>query len=79
VRVLTSTHPELWAGIVSFEVPGLDAGELVTSLAADARVVVRRVRQAGAGFDAVRASTHIYNDFGDLERLATAVRRRARR
>ena len=79
VRVLTSTHPELWAGIVSFEVPGIDAGELVAGLASDARVIVRHVQHAGAGFDAVRASPHIYNDFGDLDRLAAAVRRRMRR
>ena len=79
VRVLTSAHPELWAGIVSFEIPGIDPGELVTALAADARIVVARVRHTGAGLDAVRASPHIYNDFGDLERLATAVRRRLRR
>jgi selenocysteine lyase/cysteine desulfurase len=79
VRVLTSTHPELWAGIVAFEVPGLDARELVAALASDARVVVGHVRHTGAGFDAVRASPHVYNDFGDLERLASAVRRRVRR
>jgi isopenicillin-N epimerase len=78
VRVLTSTHPELWAGIVSFEIPGMDTGELVAALA-EARIVVRRVQHAGAAFDAVRVSPHIYNDFGDLERLAAAVRRRARR
>ena len=78
VRVLTSTHPELWAGIVAFEIPGIDSGELVAALA-EARIVVRRVQHAGAAFDAVRVSPHIYNDFGDLERLASAVRRRARR
>lgn len=78
VRVLTSPHPELWAGIVSFEVPGMDAGELVAALA-EARIIVRRVQHAGAGFDAVRVSPHIYNDFSDLERLASAVRRRVRR
>jgi isopenicillin-N epimerase len=78
VRVLTSTHPELWAGIVAFEIPGIDTGELVAALA-EARIVVRRVQHAGASFDAVRVSPHIYNEFGDLERLAAAVRRRARR
>jgi selenocysteine lyase/cysteine desulfurase len=40
---------------------------------------VARVRHAGAGLDAVRVSPHVYNDFGDLERLAAAVRRRLRR
>jgi isopenicillin-N epimerase len=79
VRVLTSAHPELWAGIVSFEIPGIDPGELVAALAADARIIVARVRHAGAGLDAVRVSPHVYNDFGDLERLAAAVRRRLRR
>ncbi|HSD75725.1 MAG TPA: hypothetical protein VLB75_13225, partial [Steroidobacteraceae bacterium] len=68
----------LWAGIVAFEIPGIDSGELVAALA-EARIVVRRVQHAGAAFDAVRVSPHIYNDFGDLERLASAVRRRARR
>jgi selenocysteine lyase/cysteine desulfurase len=78
VRVLTSTHPEMWAGIVSFEIPGIDLGELVAALG-EARIVVRRVQHAGATFDAVRASAHVYNDFSDLDRLASAVRRRVRR
>ncbi len=79
VRVLTSAHPELWAGVVSFEVPGIDAGELATTLATQHRIMIRRVQHAGAGFDALRASPHIYNDFGDLERLAAALRRSIRR
>ncbi len=79
VRVLTSAHPELWAGVVSFEVPGIDVGELAATLASQHRIIVQRVRHAGAGFDALRASPHIYNDFGDLDRLAGALRRRIRR
>lgn len=75
VRILTSAHPQLWAGIVSFQVPGVDCAELAGKLMDDHRIAVRAVKHAAIGFDAVRASTHIYNSFDDADRLANAVGR----
>jgi len=78
VRVLTPAHPELWAGIVSFQVPGIEQGELVAALAAQERIIVRRVQHGGIGFDCIRASPHVYNDHSDLDRFIAALRRRVR-
>jgi selenocysteine lyase/cysteine desulfurase len=78
VRVLTPPHPELWAGIVSFEVPGMEHGALVSALAAQERIVVRRVAHPGGGIDCIRVSPHVYNDHADLDRLVAALRRRVR-
>jgi selenocysteine lyase/cysteine desulfurase len=78
VRVLTPPHPELWAGIVSVEIPGKDHGDLVASLAAQERIVARRVAHSGGGIDCIRVSPHIYNDHSDLDRFVAALRRRVR-
>jgi selenocysteine lyase/cysteine desulfurase len=76
VRILTPPHPELWAGIVSFEVTGMDHVALVSALSAQERIVVRRVAHAGAGIDCIRVSPHVYNDHSDLDRFVAALRRR---
>lgn len=78
VRVLTPAHPEMWAGIVSFQVPGIEQGALVTALGAQERIVVGRVQHTGIGFDAIRVSPHVYNDYSDLDRFIAALRRRMR-
>lgn len=78
VRVLTPTHPELWAGIVSFEISGIEQSELVSALAAQERIIVRRVLHAGVGIDYIRVSAHVYNDHADLDRFVAALRRRVR-
>lgn len=75
VRILTSAHPQLWAGIVSFQVPGVDCPELARRLTQEHRIAVSAVKHAAMGFEAVRASTHIYNSFDDVDRLVSAVDR----
>jgi selenocysteine lyase/cysteine desulfurase len=74
VEILTPPHPNLWAGIVSFRLPG-DGAVLVSELAQQDRVMVGFVPQA-AGPGALRASPHIYNDLGDIGRLVSALKRR---
>jgi isopenicillin-N epimerase len=76
LRLLTSSHPALWAGIVSFQLPGLDSGELVETLRSKHRVAVAAVRN-GESFDAVRVSTHVYNSYDEIDRLVAALRRLA--
>jgi isopenicillin-N epimerase len=75
VRILTSAHPELWAGIVSFQVPGVDCEELARKLLQDHAVAVSAVKHQAMGFEAVRAATHIYNSLDDVDRLVRAVTR----
>jgi selenocysteine lyase/cysteine desulfurase len=77
VEILTPPHPNLWAGIVSFRLPGVDGAALANELAQRDRVVVGFVPQA-AGPGALRACPHIYNDLGDIERLVAALRRKLR-
>jgi isopenicillin-N epimerase len=75
VRILTSAHPELWAGIVSFQVPGVGCAELARKLLDEHRIAVSAVKHQAMGFDAVRASTHIYNSHDDVDRFVRAVDR----
>ena len=78
VEILTPSHPALWAGIVSFRVPGVDGAALVDELARRDRIVLGFVRHPGTGIELLRACAHIYNDFADLDRLAAALRRALR-
>jgi cysteine desulfurase / selenocysteine lyase len=77
IEILTPAHPSLWAGIVTFRVSGSDGAALANELAQRDRVVVSFVPQA-AGPGALRASPHIYNDFGDMDRLVASLKRRLR-
>lgn len=73
VQILTPSHPGLSNGIVSLRLPRGNHAEAVQALAAQDGVVVAHVAQGG--FDALRASVHPGNDFGELDRCAGALRR----
>ncbi|HZF26123.1 MAG TPA: aminotransferase class V-fold PLP-dependent enzyme [Steroidobacteraceae bacterium] len=75
VQVLTPAHPSLWAGIVSFRIPGTDGAALAKQLAERERIAVSFVQQPSGGIEVLRACPHIYNDFADLDRLVAALRR----
>jgi isopenicillin-N epimerase len=77
VQVMTPAHPSLWAGIVSFRVPGMEGEALARQLDERDRIAVSFVQQAGA-IELMRAGPHIYNDFADLDRLSAALRRALR-
>jgi selenocysteine lyase/cysteine desulfurase len=77
VQVLTPAHPSLWAGIVSFRVPGMEGESLARQLDERERIAVSFLKQAGA-IELMRAGPHIYNDFSDLDRLSGALRRALR-
>ena len=77
IEILTPAHPSLWAGIVAFRVPGSDGAALANELAQRDRVVVSFVPQA-AGPGALRACPHIYNGFGDMDRLVASLKRKLR-
>ncbi len=75
LRVLTSAHPQVWAGVVAFQIPGVDSAELARALLTEHRIAVRAIRHAGPGFEAVRAATHVFNSHDDADRLANALNR----
>jgi selenocysteine lyase/cysteine desulfurase len=77
VRILSSSHPEVWSGILAFQLPGIDSAELATRLRRDHGIAVSSLRLPGANFDGLRAATHVYNTHDDIDRLAGAVRRLA--
>lgn len=75
LRVLSSSHPEVWSGILSFELPGLESAALANRLLRDHGIAVSAINHPGANFDALRASVHIYNSHDEVDRLAAALRR----
>jgi selenocysteine lyase/cysteine desulfurase len=77
VQVMTPAHPSMWAGIVSFRVPGADGAALAQQLTQRERVAVSFIQQPG-GVALLRACPHIYNDYGDLDRMSAALRRALR-
>jgi selenocysteine lyase/cysteine desulfurase len=77
LRILSSSHPEVWSGILAFQLPGIDSAELATRLQREHGIAVSAMRLPGANFEGLRAATHVYNTHEDLDRLATAVRRLA--
>lgn len=73
VEVLTPTHPSLAGGIVALRLPRGRHEQVARALAEDDGIVVAHVAQGG--FDALRFSVHAGNDFGELDRCASALRR----
>lgn len=77
VRILSSSHPEVWSGILAFQLPGIDSVELAARLRREHGVAVSALRLPHANFEGLRAATHIYNTHDDIDRLTGAVRRLA--
>ncbi len=60
------------SGIVTFHVPGLEAGSLAESLQQQEKVLVSPLEFAA---ESTRVSTHVFNSDEDLERLTSGIRR----
>ena len=83
VRILTPAQPELSGGILTFSVDGLSAGLLARRLLEEHDMAVKVAQgtyafvpdddMEGESYNALRVSTHIYNDDADVDRLAAAV------
>jgi selenocysteine lyase/cysteine desulfurase len=73
IELLTPGRPGLWAGILTFRVPGRSARDLATFLSRGYRVVVRDLQWQGAAEGALRASAHIYNSHDDIEKLLSGL------
>jgi selenocysteine lyase/cysteine desulfurase len=78
IELLTPGRPGLWAGILTFRVPGRSARDLATFLSRGYRVAVRDLQWQGASEGALRASAHIYNSHDDVEKLLSGLQQALR-
>lgn len=69
VQIFTPAAPGLWAGILTFALPGRLANDVAGALARINRIHVATVSGLGATAGALRLSLHIFNSHDDIERL----------
>ena len=74
LKLLTPARPGLWAGILTFRVPGRSATEMAATLARNNRVHVRALRWPQSEEGALRVALHIFNSPDDADLLAQAMR-----
>jgi selenocysteine lyase/cysteine desulfurase len=74
---LRSPEPNLTAGMVSFQIDGVDALALQGELARRARIRTRVIGEYGLGW--MRLSTHVYNQPGELDRVLDLLDEASRR
>jgi len=70
VKILTPEDEELCGGILTISLERGDAGKVRAALADDYDVVLKR---GSAQYNAIRISTHIFNDESDIERAVDAL------
>jgi isopenicillin-N epimerase len=73
IEMLTPARPGLWAGILTFRVPGKSAPELAATIERTHRVHVRAVRWPNNPEGAVRLSPHIFTTHDDIEKLVQGL------
>jgi selenocysteine lyase/cysteine desulfurase len=69
VELLTPGRPGLWAGILSFHVPGRLASDIALGLVRGHRVYVRDLQWPGKAEGAVRVSVHAFNTHDEVDKL----------
>ena len=70
VEVITPEDEELCGGILTISLLRGDAGKVRAALVDDHDVVLKR---GSAAYNAIRISTHIFNDDSDIERAVAAL------
>ncbi|MGH8187377.1 MAG: aminotransferase class V-fold PLP-dependent enzyme, partial [Steroidobacteraceae bacterium] len=78
VELLTPARPGLWAGILTFRIPGRSAMELAGALMRSHRVHVRHLQWPKGKDGALRASLHIFNTHDDVEKLIMGLQQALR-
>jgi selenocysteine lyase/cysteine desulfurase len=71
LTLLTPTQPELATGLVSFRLKKSTAGEVFTRLQKEHNILVKVV--AKPEYNALRFSTHLYNNEEEVERTSKAI------
>jgi isopenicillin-N epimerase len=78
IELVTPARPGLWAGILTFRVPGRSATELAATLTRTHRVYVHDVRWPHSEEGALRVSLHIFNSHDDVEKLVQGLQQALR-
>jgi selenocysteine lyase/cysteine desulfurase len=73
IEMLTPARPGLWAGILTFRVPGKQAIDLAAAIERTHRVHVRAVRWPNDAGGALRLSPHIFTTHDDIEKLVQGL------
>jgi selenocysteine lyase/cysteine desulfurase len=73
VELQTSARPGLWAGILTFRVPGRRAADIASTLALANGVHLRSVKWPKTDEGALRASLHIFSSSDDIEKFGQAL------
>jgi isopenicillin-N epimerase len=78
IQLLTPARPGLWAGILTFRVPGKPAAQLAAAVERTHRVHVGVVRVPNDANGALRLSPHIYSTHDDVEKLIQGLQQALR-
>ena len=78
IEVLTPARPGLWAGILTFRLPGKPAAELAAAVERTHRAHVGAVRLPNDANGALRLSVHIFNSHDDVEKLVQGLQQALR-
>jgi isopenicillin-N epimerase len=73
LEMLTPARPGLWAGILTFRVPGKHAPELAAAIERTHRVHVHAIRWPNSVEGALRLSPHIFTTHDDIEKLVQGL------
>jgi isopenicillin-N epimerase len=78
IELLTPARPGLWAGILSFRVPGKTAADIAAAVERTHRVHVRAIRWPNSAEGALRLSLHVFNTHDDVEKLIQGLQQALR-
>ena len=78
IEMLTSARPGLWAGILTFRVPGRRSADIASTLALANGVYVRAVKWPNSEAGALRVSLHIFSSADDIEKFGQAMQQIAK-
>lgn len=78
IELLTPARPGLWAGILTFRVPGRSAADIAESVARSHRAYVRDLQWPNSTEGALRISLHIFNSHEDVEKLIQGLQQALR-
>ena len=78
IELLTPARPGLWAGILTFRVPGKTAIDLAAAVERSHRVHVGALRWPNDNGGALRLSLHIFSTHDDVEKLIQGLQQALR-
>src|SRR5512138_3508253 len=78
IELLTPARPGLWAGILTFRVPGKSAADIAAAVERTHRVHVRAIRWPNGAEGALRLSLHVFSTHDDVEKLVQGLQQALR-